>query len=706
MVVLNFFYKTSDCFGTAICPFILSYSDMFGLFLIFKKEKGTFLPAPFTNKKTICMKNAAFLLAFICTAILAVAQTNFEVMAKKPVAGSLITIEYMPRNTVLQGHNDFEAIAYLLEGKTPLAKSIVLKQQGGLFRGTVKTNDSTKAVFFSFAKDELRDNNNDEGYYTVLHNKKGSIMPGAHLAVGQAFNNYAFMWEMKRNKEKALEWMKKEFESPVTKTTFRNDYLQYLGQSGTDEDKELLKSELEKDLAKQNPSEEELMNVRSIYQYSLSDKEKTDAITAQLKERFPSGSWKKREVIDGFFKEKGLSGKEAVFNRLTTEFGPVKKEDRDLLNFMAGQLARAYADSGDYAAAKKYIAQIQGATAQAGALNGIAWKLAGEGLNKKPVNVDLGLEFSAQSMDLVSKEMQEMKNRQPFMTEKQYAKNLQNSYHSYADTYGVLLYHKGDYEKAYSLIQKATENFKRKNNNINENFAALTEKIKGKAAAQAELENFMEEGKYTPAMKEQLKAIYLSGDSKTEAQWTAYVSNLEEMAHNKLKSELVKKMINMPAPTFALKDLNGNLVSLASLKGKVVVVDFWATWCGPCIASFPGMQKAVERFKNNSDVVFLFIDTWENDSNRVQKVTDFIAKNKYSFTVLYDEAKSKTGNDFTVIEDYKVDGIPTKFVIDRNNNIRFKSVGYNGSPDATLSEVTAMIDLAAAESGEPIRKAF
>lgn len=668
--------------------------------------KQTICCLPFFQHKSEGMKKAAFFLFIACTTLLVAAQESFEVMPKKPVAGQTITIEYMPRNTVLQGHNDFEATAYLLEGKTPLAREVTLKQQGGLFQGSVKTNDSTKAVFFSFAKNELRDNNNDEGYYAVLYNKKGSVVPGAHLAVAQAFNNYAFTWEMKRNKEKALELLKKEFASPAAKTTFRNDYLQYLGQTGADADKELLKAELEKTLAKPNLPEEELIQVKNVYQYTLGDKEKMDAISTQLKERFPNGSWRKREVIDGFFKAKELAGKEAVFNRVTTEFGPLKKEDEDLLNFMAGQLARMYADSGDYAAMNKYIAHIQSATSKAGTLNGIAWKLAGEGLDKKPVNVQLGLQLSAQSMDLVSKEMEEMKNRLPFLTEKQYAKNLRNSYHSYADTYGVLLYHKGDYEKAYALIQKSAESFNRKNNNINENFAALTEKVKGQAAAQAELEKFMEEGKYTPAMKEQLKAIYLSGDGKTEAQWTAYVSNLEEMAYNKLKAELVKKMINIPAPTFALKDMNGNQVSLASLKGKVVVVDFWATWCGPCIASFPGMQKAVNRFKKNPDVVFLFIDTWENDSNRVEKVKDFIAKNNYNFTVLYDKAKSKTGNDFTVIEDYKVDGIPTKFVIDRNNNIRFKSVGYNGSAEATFSEVAAMIDLAAAESGEPLKKAF
>jgi hypothetical protein len=94
------------------------------------------------------MKQAGFFLFFVCMIALAQAQQNFEVLTKKPVAGSVITIEYMPRNTVLQGHNDFEAVAYLLEGAMPQAKSITLKQQGGLFRGTVKTNDSTKPSSF------------------------------------------------------------------------------------------------------------------------------------------------------------------------------------------------------------------------------------------------------------------------------------------------------------------------------------------------------------------------------------------------------------------------------------------------------------------------------------------------------------------------------------------------------------------------------
>ena len=67
----------------------------------------------------------------------------------------------------------------------------------------------------------------------------------------------------------------------------------------------------------------------------------------------------------------------------------------------------------------------------------------------------------------------------------------------------------------------------------------------------------------------------------------------------------------------------------------------------------------------NDKVAFLFIDTWEDETNREQKVKDFIAKNNYSFHVLYDTPKLENPDEYDVVSRYKVDGIPTKFVIDK-----------------------------------------
>lgn len=105
------------------------------------------------------------------------------------------------------------------------------------------------------------------------------------------------------------------------------------------------------------------------------------------------------------------------------------------------------------------------------------------------------------------------------------------------------------------------------------------------------------------------------------------------------------------------------------------------------------MKTAVERFKDNPDVQFLFIHTWERGDSSTVRAKKFVEENHYPFTVLMDLKNPSTGVN-EVVEAYGVKGIPAKFVIDKNGNIRFAFSGFSAGDDMAVEELVAMVELA------------
>jgi cytochrome c biogenesis protein CcmG, thiol:disulfide interchange protein DsbE len=175
----------------------------------------------------------------------------------------------------------------------------------------------------------------------------------------------------------------------------------------------------------------------------------------------------------------------------------------------------------------------------------------------------------------------------------------------------------------------------------------------------------------------------------------ARISVSAQTAVNKadsLRNKLLSEMIGLPAANFTLKDLDGNTVSLKDLKGKIVVLDFWSTWCVPCKKSFPAMQLAVNTYKNDPSVKFLFIHTWETTKTPVEDVKKYIAQSGFNFQVLMD-LKDEAGSN-AAVEAYDVTAIPAKFIIDKAGNIVFKLTGFTGTDAAALQEISERINLA------------
>jgi len=133
-----------------------------------------------------------------------------------------------------------------------------------------------------------------------------------------------------------------------------------------------------------------------------------------------------------------------------------------------------------------------------------------------------------------------------------------------------------------------------------------------------------------------------------------------------------EKSVNSKAPDFSLKDAYGKSLSLSSLKGKVVLVNFWATWCPPCKAEMPSMNRLYNEIRSRGfEIVAISTD------NSISPVKDFLAKNRIDFPVLFDETKSVT-------RQYHVFSMPTTFLIDRGGMIVEKFYGEEDWTDPVI----------------------
>ncbi len=145
----------------------------------------------------------------------------------------------------------------------------------------------------------------------------------------------------------------------------------------------------------------------------------------------------------------------------------------------------------------------------------------------------------------------------------------------------------------------------------------------------------------------------------TEEQGTA---NEEQNAEEQEEKDKVK------APNFTLEDGKGNEYTLSDYKGKIVFVNFWQTWCGPCVNEMPDFQKLHEKY-NNDEVVILAINVQGNYKEMSQsKVIEWVEDKGYTFPILYDE-------EGLISEEYQIIGYPTNYIVDKEGYIATGTYG-------------------------------
>lgn len=568
--------------------------------------------------------------------------------------GAENTYVYEPSKelTISKGAN-----ATILESFGDEIKSTGLIQKGKKYEFTTKASDSTRAILVIITDHQkIVDSNKDQGYIVYLRTQNEAELSKS-LLNGIIVQNYA-NYRLRLNKNSKPQTTVAAYESLYAKYPhLKNDktYISYLYQKdmanpGQNKDINLAFA----DICLKKNTEDALILATQVYDLSKMYDEK-EKLEKEILAKYSSGTLAKYKFINRFYSKQDKT-EEYVLKTIDTCKTIYKDSSKETIGTFYSSLLYVYLEDRNM----DKIKSIEPYLSNAGySYNNFAWGLSGGDLTMPVKDIDFAVNLSKRSLDLL-----EEKRKEGFYPD------YKGLYNMYADTYALLLYKQGKFEDAF----KYQDNVKQASgldSGGKERYLAMMNKVKSKEEVRNYIENEINSNNpCAPIFISTLKEIYIAQNLPLDT-----FEKLKEKSDKVSQEEKSKKIIEQfgtktPAD-FALKNMEGKEVKLSDYKGKVVILDFWATWCGPCKASFPKMQELVTKYQGK-DVTFLFVNTFENKTEDVvlKNVTDYITEKKYSFNVVFDSKNEVATN-------YKVQGIPTRVLIAKNGDIVFTDHSNN-----------------------------
>lgn len=436
-----------------------------------------------------------------------------------------------------------------------------------------------------------------------------------------------------------------------------------------------------KALVKSNKEQWILLGI-TLYE-SLQNKTEVEKAKQIIKKKFPNGkSIRFEEFIAIFDTKMGLTSLEVaeLHKKWETRFPPLsfEEQDRNIYIEADANMAILFFKENKIEEGNSYIEKFKSNSNYPIYINKVGTELIKK--NNYPLAVTLlepaytrSLEATLPSSNATNKAA------------------LARSYFNIAPNYANALLKVGKTEEAISILEELVSNTPKENPVILKQLAEAFAHAERDLDAFILLHNYQVANEVDESLLTLSKRLYLKLNHQKEGNLNEYLSSLAQKSTAVLFAKHKAEMIKKEAVDFTLLNRKGEAVTLSDLKGKVVVLDFWATWCGPCKASFPGMQATINKYKDDEEVEFLFIDIWQKEDNYKELVQKFISDNHYTFHVLFDEMKDRSQSTATA---YGIRGIPTKIIIDKEGFIRFESSGGVTDVYKIVNEMTAKIELA------------
>jgi len=608
-------------------------------------------------------------------------ENTIKINPPKPHPGDEVTITYNPEGTPLSSAASIEMRVYPwandVEGNLEKMTSVDMKKEGEVWMAKFSGSGMTDIAAILFISENKMDNNEKNGYFVNFYNNDGSERKGAKI--GHAIAISSMDWarnilNVNLDFKKAKIEMEEAFNiDPSLKKKNFDAYILALLLANKENKAAapaLLQSEINwfascKDLT----DEEYEILVLDCKKFRMAEKEKE--VTEQAISKYPNGKVAFLKKIDSIVIDENAA---AEIEKLDKLF-PEKRKSDEYRNFIRRVIDENKMD---------YLKDI---------VTKNIWLIENQSICNYILNGALTLSVDQQFLQIVNSKFRALINkefsrplseRENTVSEKQEAGKRQMNFAYSAFLYGKILGILHQAEKAAEVFEEAAKIIppERMSAKYFEWYVQNLIESNQFEKAGPLLETSIKLGKATEKVKTLSKDYYVKKQG-SDAGYEDYFAGLTGKAKNKMEDEIKGKLTNKPAPEFTLKDFSGKEVKLSDFKGKTVILDFWATWCGFCKASFPVMKKLIEKYSGNDKIIFVFIDTFERIDNPVEVASKYLKDNNYPFYSLSDKENK-------VAELYGVKGIPAKIFIDKNGNLRLFSAGFNESSFA--DEIDYMIN--------------
>jgi thiol-disulfide isomerase/thioredoxin len=609
-------------------------------------------------------------------------ENSVKYQPEKPKAGDELTISYNPDGNELANASSIEMRAYLWsnekEGNYERVYSLKMEKQGTTWTAKLKTSNQTDFVALIFLNEAILENNSKNGYFIRFYDNTGNETAGSKWGFASVLsdNNWGrSIMKINQDPDKAYSIMEEVSNSnPELKRKYFKNYLAAIF-SSKPKDKQAALAHLLKELeifgGYSDLTDEEYKLLADCYT-RLQLSEKANAVTEKAIIKYPKGITELAGKIESLKIDNNLAGE---IKRLSTEFPGIKnsKYYSPLIQKVFNEKKTEYI---------KDIMQSNGWLLDDFLICStiVFFSLVNDDNNG--LTEELSKKYLTASKREFEKPVDEKNN---FDTEEQDVVKRNSKYGLRLLYYAEVISRLNKKEQAKDFFEKSARLFSPSEMHFKyfEWYAQnlIDNKLFDKASTL--IEERIKLGKASDKIKELCRVCYVKKQGSEEG-YGDYYAKLENLFKNKNREELKERIINTPAPDFVLMNLEGKEYRLSDMKGKVVILDFWATWCGPCKASFPLMQKAIEKYSVNEDVKFFFINTFEKKENQADNAKKYIKENDYPFHVMIDK-ENKVANSFGVTS------IPTKIFIDKKGRLRYMTAGFNA--EKLLDEIDDVINL-------------